>query len=92
LTPPKIYLLWALFYFLFLVIGIPIYNNGHSGGEQRPLTFIAYSINYFLYGIICISFIIIPVFFLNWFKRYWVIPIAIGILFLVILIGGLTNK
>ncbi len=91
LTPLKLYLLWLLLYILFLGIGIPIYDNGHSGGEQRPLTLIAYSIYYFTYGVILISFVIIPIFFWKWFKEYWLLSTIIGLIFLALLIAGINN-
>lgn len=88
LTPPKVYFIWTLLYVVFLIIGVPLYSIGHSDGEQRPLSFIAYSIYFFSYGIILISFIVVPLFFKGWFKRHWLINILLGLFFLYATIKG----
>ncbi|WP_316756312.1 hypothetical protein [Pedobacter aquatilis] len=78
-SPFKIYLYGIILLLGFCVIGIPILSMGHSGGEQVPMTLIAYSLNYFIYGLFFIS-ILTSILFWNWLKKYWYINSIIFIL------------
>ena len=84
-TPKWVYLGWLLLFILFLFIGIPLLSKGYSGGEQRPLVLLGYSLNIFIYGIISIS-ILIPVLYKSWFKKYWYINSIIGLVCISIVI------
>jgi len=77
--PWILYLVWFGLFFLFVFIGIPLLNKGHSGGEQIPLILLGYSLNVLLYGTIVIS-AAIPFLFNSWFKKYWYVNLTIGIL------------
>lgn len=78
-NPWKIYLVWVILIVLFLFIGIPILSSGHSGGEQKPLTLLAYTLNWLFYGLLIIS-LITPFLFFVWFKRYWYINIIVALI------------
>ena len=75
---------------LFLFIGIPTANIGHSGGEQIPLTLIAYSILPILIGYLVIS-VLTTVYFKVWFRKYWLLNVSVFLIISAILIGYLLN-
>ena len=79
LNPWKLYLIWLLMFILFLFIGIPILSKNHSGGEQRPLTLLSYALNWFVYGVLTISFII-PFGYRYWFYKYWYFILSIALI------------
>ena len=78
-NPFKIYLFWFILVVLFSFIGIPILSMGHSGGEQKPLTLLSYTLEWFFYGLLLIT-LITPFLFLAWFKNYWYISVGIALL------------
>ena len=62
----------------------PILSMGHSAGEQRPLTLLSYLLEITFYGFLIIS-ILTPIFFLEWFKKYWYLSVAIALISFLIL-------
>ena len=76
INPWKIYLICIAVFVLFVCMGIPLLNIGHSGGEQRPLVLLGYALNWLVYGMLLVSFTI-PFLFIDWFKKYWYISIAV---------------
>jgi hypothetical protein len=90
--PWILYLIWFGLFLLFIFIGIPLLDKGHSGGEQIPLISLGYALYVLIYGAIVIS-IAIPFLSNAWFKKYWYINISIGILCIVFLLYiGLFNR
>jgi len=83
-NPPKLYLEWLLLILLCALVGIPILSSGHSAGEQRPLVLLSYLLEIAFYGYLFIS-ILIPIFFLKWFKKYWYVSVSIALLSLWVL-------
>ncbi|WP_316787006.1 hypothetical protein [Pedobacter frigiditerrae] len=90
-NPFKIYLYGIILFLGFCVIGVPILSMGHSGGEQVPMTLIAYALNYFIYGLFFIS-ILTSILFWNWFKKYWYINLIIFILTGVLIVPPLVTE
>ncbi len=76
LKPHFIYIAWTILVLGFLFIGIPVANIGHSGGEQIPLTLLAYSIQPILIGYLLIS-IFTSIIFLDRFKKYWFLNLIV---------------
>jgi len=71
----SIYVIWsAISAFSILVVPI-ILGLTSSGGEQKPLIWIAYSIEPILWGylLICIG---TTLFFYKWTKEYWFVNAA----------------
>lgn len=79
LNPLKLMLYWLLLLIVISIIVIPILFATTVGGEQRPLTFLVYMILFFVYGILILS-IITPVFYFDWFKKYWYINLLFFVL------------
>ncbi len=89
LTPKLIHIIWGGLIILYLFVFIPIKSIGHSGGEQVPLTLLAYALQWIIWGYFLIS-IVTAVTFFDWFKKYWIINVLIfiltgGILFMYLL-------
>ena len=76
LNPWMVYFAWLILFVVFICIGIPILNIGHSGGEQKPLILFAAALKCFFYGMMIIS-LIVPIFFLRWFKKYWYVSVIV---------------
>lgn len=74
--PAVIYLAWTVLILFFCFVVIPIANIGHSGGEQVPLTLLAYSILPALWGYFLIS-IITSILFKKWFEKYWILNLIV---------------
>lgn len=85
-APMKLYLLWIALAVSFAIVGIPILSIGHSAGEQRPLILFAYLLEVSVYGLLVIS-MIIPIVSFKWFRKFWPIPIIIGLACVWILIA-----
>lgn len=74
-NPFKIYLTWALLQIVFCFI-IPMLSIGSSGGEQMPLTLLAYGVNIAVYGFFILG-VVTSFTHRNWFKKFWFINIII---------------
>lgn len=74
--PGLIYLGWTALILFFCFVVIPIANIGHSGGEQIPLTLLAYAIEPAIWGYLFIS-ILTSILFKKWFQKYWIINLIV---------------
>jgi len=83
--PWILYLIWLGLFLLFIFIGIPLLDKGHSGGEQIPLISLGYALNVLIYGTIIIS-AVIPFLYNAWFRKYWYVNATIGILCIILLL------
>ncbi|OAQ40182.1 hypothetical protein A5893_17415 [Pedobacter psychrophilus] len=75
-SPTGIYALTFIIFFVFCIIFVPLLSIGHSGGEQVPMTLLAYAFTYLHYSLICVS-ILTSIIFRTWFKKYWFINLTI---------------
>lgn len=91
IKPHVIYLSWTIMILIFWFIGIPIANIGHSGGEQIPLTLLAYSIGPVIIGYLLIS-ILTTIFFKVWFRKYWLLNVIVFLAASFILISYALSK
>lgn len=70
LNPLKLMIYWLLLLMVINIIVIPVLFATTVSGEQRPITFLVYMILVAVYGTLILS-IITPVFYFDWFKKYW---------------------
>ncbi|MBN2396116.1 MAG: hypothetical protein JXC36_06610 [Candidatus Atribacteria bacterium] len=75
-VPGMIYVSWTGLIVFFCFVVIPLASIGHSGGEQVPLTFLAYAIGPAIWGYFVIS-IMTSIVFKKWFKTYWIINLIV---------------
>ncbi len=74
--PWIIYITWTGLFLLFIFVIIPIENIGHSGGEQIPLTLLAYAVSIAIGGYFIIS-ILTSIIFDKWIKKYWIFNLIV---------------
>ena len=74
--PGIIYLSWTGLILFFCFIVIPLANTGHYGGEQVPLTLLAYAVGPAIWGYFLIS-ILTSIIFNKWFKIYWILNLIV---------------
>lgn len=79
LNPLKLMLYWLLLLLMISIIVIPILFATTVGGEQQPLTFLVYMILLAEYGTLILS-IVTPIFYFDWFKKYWYVNLIFLIL------------
>ena len=71
-NPLKIMINWLLFLCVVGVIVTPILFATTVGGEQKPLTFLAYLMLTAIYSTFFLS-IVTAIIYFDWFKKYWFI-------------------
>lgn len=76
--PALIYIVWTAFIVLYILV-IPIRSCGHSGGEQVPMTLIAWILGPTFWGYFFLS-IVTSFLDKKWFKTYWSINLIIFLL------------
>ena len=70
LNPLVIMRIWVLLVLISDLIFVPYYIYHSSGGEQKPLTYLASSITIAIGGIFILSILAVILYF-RWFKQYW---------------------
>jgi uncharacterized membrane protein len=89
--PGILYITWTCLFVIFVLVGIPIANMGHSGGEQIPMTLFAYAIETLFWGYFGTS-ILTSMIFYKWFKEYWLLNLLIFLVSGLLLLAGYLNK
>jgi hypothetical protein len=75
-TAPNLYILWAIVTGISIVVVPLILGLTSSGGEQKPLTWIAYAIEPILWGFMLLS-VLTTLMFKEWVKKYWYINLLV---------------
>jgi cell division protein FtsW (lipid II flippase) len=71
---------------LFAFIGIALLSQGHSGGEEVPITLLNNALTWFVYGLLIIS-IVTPFFYRTWVRKYWYVNLLIATLCIYIILS-----
>lgn len=79
LNPLKLMIYWLLLLIVVSIVVIPLLFSSTISGEQSPLTFLVYMILFAVYGTLILS-TITPIFYFDWFKKYWYINLIVFIL------------
>jgi hypothetical protein len=79
LNPLKLMIYWLFLLLVISIIVIPILFATTVGGEQRPLTFLVYMILFAVYGTLILS-VVTPIFYFDWFKKYWYVNLIFFVL------------
>jgi hypothetical protein len=75
-TAPNLYILWAIIAGVAIVVVPLILGLTSSGGEQKPLTWIALAIEPIVWGFFFLS-VLTTLIFQDWVKRYWYINLLV---------------
>ncbi|WP_192823327.1 hypothetical protein [Rufibacter sp. LB8] len=76
ITAEKLYVTWSIVAVISIVFIPIILALTSSGGEQKPLIWLAYSLPYIFGGYGLLS-ILTSLLFKQWFKKHWFINVAI---------------
>ncbi|GAB3830137.1 hypothetical protein [Pontibacter rugosus] len=69
-TAPNLYILWAIVTGFSIVVVPLILGLTSSGGEQKPLIWIAFALKYIILGFMLLS-ILTTLVFKEWVKKCW---------------------